>query len=469
MQNIKVYNTLSRKIEDFAPINEKKINMYVCGPTVYNLIHLGNARPLCVFDCIRRYLLYRGFDVNYIMNFTDVDDKIIRRANEEKVLAAEISEKYIVEFFTDSDGLGVMRSSVYPKVTENMSEIIALVKTLIDKGFAYETDGDVYFSALNFKGYGKLSQMPIDDLVSGARVDVSDKKREPLDFALWKAAKPNEPSWDSPWGTGRPGWHIECSAMSQKYAGDTLDIHGGGQDLMFPHHENEVAQSEAATGKPLAKYWLHNGFLNIDNTKMSKSLGNFFTVRDIAEKYGYDAIRFFLISAHYRNPVNFTDKLIESANASLLRIKTCRESLEFALKNNTNPSEKISEEVENFTMTAKENFDDAMSFDFNTADAVAVIFDLVTNINILIKNQTASQKELIKCAAVFDELTDVLGIKIRKVTEEKIPDEVTELAEKRIAAKKEKNFALADELREKIKILGYNIEDTRQGVKITKI
>jgi cysteinyl-tRNA synthetase len=403
------------------------------------------------------------------MNFTDVDDKIIRRANEEKVPASEISEKNIAEFFTDSDGLGVMRSTVYPKVTENMGEIIALVKTLIDKGFAYETDGDVYFSALKFSGYGKLSQMPIDDLVSGARVDVSDKKREPLDFALWKAAKPNEPSWDSPWGKGRPGWHIECSAMSQKYAGDTLDIHGGGQDLMFPHHENEVAQSEAATGKPLAKYWLHNGFLNIDNTKMSKSLGNFFTVRDIAEKYGYEAIRFFLITAHYRNPVNFTDKLIESANASLLRIKTCRESLEFALKNTANPGEKISEDVENFTMTAKENFDAAMSFDFNTADAVAVIFDLVTNINILIKEQTATQKDLAKCSAVFDELTDVLGIKTRKDSEEKIPDEVTELAKQRVSAKKEKNFALADELREKIKILGYNIEDTRQGVKITKI
>jgi cysteinyl-tRNA synthetase len=403
------------------------------------------------------------------MNFTDVDDKIIRRANEEKVSASEISEKYIVEFFKDSDGLGVMRSTVYPKVTENMTDIISLVNTLIDKGFAYETDGDVYFSALKFSEYGKLSHMPIDDLQNGARVDVSDKKREPLDFALWKAAKPNEPSWDSPWGKGRPGWHIECSAMSQKYAGDTLDIHGGGQDLMFPHHENEVAQSEAATGKPLAKYWLHNGFLNIDNTKMSKSLGNFFTVRDIAEKYGYEAIRFFLISAHYRNPVNFTDKLIESANASLSRIKTCRESLEFSIKNNTNESEKLSEDVENFTAKAKADFDSAMSYDFNTADAIAVIFDLVTNINVLIKNETATKTDLIKCAAVFDELTDILGIKTRKNDDEDIPEEVTKLADERVRAKKEKNFALADELREKIKILGYNIEDTRQGVKITKI
>jgi cysteinyl-tRNA synthetase len=403
------------------------------------------------------------------MNFTDVDDKIIRRANEEKLPANEISEKYIAEFYVDSDGLGVMRSTVSPKVTENMGEIIALVKTLIDKGFAYETDGDVYFSALKFEGYGKLSHMPIDDLVSGARVDVSDKKREPLDFALWKAAKPNEPSWDSPWGKGRPGWHIECSAMSQKYAGDTLDIHGGGQDLMFPHHENEVAQSEAATGKPLAKFWLHNGFLNIDNTKMSKSLGNFFTVRDIAEKYGYEAIRFFLISAHYRNPVNFTDKLIESANASLLRIKTCRESLLLAIKNCANPSEKISEDVKNFTEKARQDFDSAMSFDFNTADAIAAIFELVTNINILLTTNSANKNELQKCAAVFDELTDVLGIKTLKNDEEKIPEEVTKLVDERLAAKKEKNFALADELRGKIKNLGYNIEDTRQGVKITKI
>ncbi|MDR0974169.1 MAG: cysteine--tRNA ligase [Ruminococcus sp.] len=466
---MKAYNTLSRKLEDFTPLNGKKVNMYVCGPTVYNLIHLGNARPLCVFDCIRRYLIHAGYDVNYITNFTDVDDKIIRKANEENVKASEISEKYIVEFFKDSDGLGVMRSSVYPKVTENMDAIIALVAKLVDKGFAYENEGDVYFSALKFDGYGKLSHMPIDDLSSGARVDVSEKKREPLDFALWKAAKPGEPSWDSPWGKGRPGWHIECSTMSEKYAGDTLDIHGGGQDLMFPHHENEVAQSEAATGKPLAKYWLHNGFLNIDNTKMSKSLGNFFTVRDVAEKYGYDAIRFFLISAHYRNPVNYTDKLIESAKASLERMKTCREALEMAVANAASSSEKISEEVENFTAKAKQDFDSAMAFDFNTADAIASIFELVTSVNILLTKQTANKNELLKCAAVFDELTGILGLDLRDNGSEKIPKEVTDLAEARTAAKKEKNFSLADELREKIKILGYNIEDTRQGVKITKI
>jgi cysteinyl-tRNA synthetase len=311
--------------------------------------------------------------------------------------------------------------------------------------------------------------MPIDDLVSGARVDVSDKKREPLDFALWKAAKPSEPFWDSPWGKGRPGWHIECSAMSKKYAGDTLDIHGGGQDLMFPHHENEVAQSEAATGKPLAKYWLHNGFLNVDKTKMSKSLGNFFTVRDVAEVYGYEAIRFFLISAHYRNPVNYTDELIKSAKASLERLKNCRESLELALKNTAETGIGISEKVGKFTEEAKAKFTSAMSMDFNTADALASIFDLVTNINILLTDNSASKEDIKKCAEVFDELTGVLGIITPKEKAEAIPQEVLDLAEARKEAKKAKDFKLADELREKIVNLGYNIEDTRQGLKITKI
>jgi cysteinyl-tRNA synthetase len=468
MQTIKLYNTLSRSLEDFTPINGKKVNMYVCGPTVYNLIHLGNARPLCVFDCIRRYLLYKGFDVNYITNFTDVDDKIINRAKADGVPAFEISERYITEFFKDADGLGVMRSDLYPKVTENMNEIINLVAELEKKGFAYEADGDVYFSALKFEGYGKLSQMPLDDLVSGARVDVNDKKRHPLDFALWKAAKPGEPSWDSPWGKGRPGWHIECSAMSIKYAGTTLDIHGGGQDLCFPHHENEIAQSEAATGKPLAKYWLHNGFLNVDNSKMSKSLGNFFTVRDVADVYGYDAIRFFLISAGYRNPINYTDSLIKSAKASLERLYNCRDSLDLALSNSSEDGKSLSESVKKFIEKAKNDFDTAMTTDFNTADAVAAMFDLVTDINILLSSGKASHQDLVSCAECFEERNNILAL-LKKRDDNKIPDEVTELAVKRTDAKKAKDFALADAIREKIKNLGYNIEDTRQGVKISKI
>jgi cysteinyl-tRNA synthetase len=468
MQTIKLYNTLSRKLEDFTTNNGKKVNMYVCGPTVYNLIHLGNARPLCVFDCIRRYLVSRGYDVNYITNFTDVDDKIINRAKADGVAASEISERYITEFFKDADGLGVMRSDVYPKVTENMDEIIALVSELEKKGYAYEAEGDVYFSALKFEGYGKLSQMPLDDLVSGARVDVNDKKKHPLDFALWKAAKPGEPFWESPWGKGRPGWHIECSAMSRKYAGDTLDIHGGGQDLCFPHHENEIAQSEAATGKPLAKYWLHNGFLNVDNSKMSKSLGNFFTVRDVAEIYGYDAIRFFLISAGYRNPINYTDTLLKSSQASLERLYNCKESLDMALSNVPKTDGDISEKTKSFLEKAKTNFDVAMANDFNTADAVSVMFELVTDINIMLSSGNASHQDMSACAECMGGFNNVLGI-LKKRDDNKIPDEVTELADKRIEAKKAKDFALADAIREKIKNLGYNIEDTRQGVKITKI
>jgi cysteinyl-tRNA synthetase len=449
--------------------------MYVCGPTVYNLIHIGNARPLCVFDCIRRYLIYKGFIVNYITNFTDVDDKIIRRAKEENVSSKEIAEKYIAEFFTDSDGLGVLCADVYPKATEEMGAIIDLVQTLIDKGYAYESDGDVYFSALKFDGYGKLSHMPIDDLVSGARVDVSDKKREPLDFALWKAAKPNEPSWQSPWGEGRPGWHIECSAMSGKYADGTLDIHGGGQDLCFPHHENEVAQSEAATGKALAKYWLHNGFINIDNSKMSKSKGNFFTVRDVAVKYGYEAIRLFQIQAHYRNPINYTVDLMDSCKASLQRLHNCRDTLDTAIKQVTDKSadtvNAVSTDTQKLIDDSRSNFISAMDSDFNTADALSTLFELTTSINILVSGGKASQQELSALAAVFDEIAGVLGIvQKREIRDtDSIPAEVKKLAEARTNAKSAKDYKLADEIREKIISLGYNIEDTRQGLKITKI
>jgi cysteinyl-tRNA synthetase len=456
---------MSRSFEEFAPIDGKKVNMYVCGPTVYNLIHIGNGRPLCVFDCVRRYLLYKGYDVNYITNFTDVDDKIIRRANDEGIPATDVSEKYIQEFFKDADGLGVMRAGIYPKVTENMDAIIGLVDELVKKGYAYESGGDVYFSALKFDGYGKLSHMPIDDLVSGARVDVSDKKREPLDFALWKAAKPGEPSWESPWGQGRPGWHIECSAMSRRFAGDTLDIHGGGEDLCFPHHENEVAQSEAATGKPLAKYWLHNGFINVDYKKMSKSEGNFFTIRDVADKYGYDAIRFFLISAHYRNPINYTADLIESAKTSLARLTNCRSNLQSALQNAV-PGE-ISDSINAVVKKARTDFVTAMDNDFNTADALAVLFELTTAANIALAGNSLNKSELESLTGVFDEIAGVLGINTA-VTADVIPDEIVKLSEERIAAKKNKDYKLADEIREKIAKLGYTIEDTRTGVKITR-
>ncbi|MDR0946331.1 MAG: cysteine--tRNA ligase [Ruminococcus sp.] len=463
---MKVYNTLTRQREELVPLNGDKINMYVCGPTVYNLIHIGNARPLCVFDAIRRFLIFSGYDVTYISNFTDVDDKIIKRSNEENINSKTLSEKYIAEFFTDSDGLGVKRADYYPKVTENMDAVIDMVDTLIKKGYAYEADGDVYFSAQIFEGYGKLSHMPIDDLVLGARIEVNEKKREPLDFALWKAAKPGEPSWDSPWGKGRPGWHIECSAMSRKIAGDTLDIHGGGQDLCFPHHENEIAQSEAATGKPLANVWLHNGFININNAKMSKSAGNFFTVRDIAEKYGYEPIRLFQIQSHYRSPVNFDEDTMKSAKTSLERLYNCRENLMRAAES-ANSGQSDPGDLKKF-QTRRDEFIAAMSDDFNTADALSVIFELTKDLNILIKENEAPKETFTAGLQTFDELCGVLGILYNKKTDE-IPEDVKKLSDERTNAKKAKNFALADEIREKILSMGYNIEDTRQGVKISKI
>ena len=330
---MKVYNTLTRKKEELVPITPGEIKMYACGPTVYNYIHIGNARPLCIFDILRRYLEYRGYNVKFVQNFTDIDDKIIRRANEEHVDFSEISERYIKEFWTDADGLNVRHATINPKATENIDAIIQIISTLIEKGYAYEAQGDVYFSTEKFKDYGKLSHQPLEDLEAGARIMVGEVKREPMDFAVWKAAKPGEPAWDSPWGKGRPGWHIECSAMNWRYLGDTIDIHCGGQDLIFPHHENEIAQSECFTGKPFAHYWMHNGYINVDNVKMSKSLGNFFTVRDVAEKYGYEPIRYLLISAQYRSPINYSTDIIEQCIAALNRLYTCRDSLDFELKN----------------------------------------------------------------------------------------------------------------------------------------
>ncbi|MBR7072247.1 MAG: cysteine--tRNA ligase, partial [Eubacterium sp.] len=363
---MKVFNTLKREKEEFVPVDANEVKIYACGPTVYNYIHIGNARPLCVFDVLRRYMEYRGYNVKFVQNFTDVDDKIINRANEEGLTFEEVSEKYINEFWTDAHGLNFKDATVHPKATENIDEIIEIIKTLEEKGYAYAVDGDVYYRALKFNGYGKLSHQPIDDLQSGARIAVGEKKENPLDFALWKAAKEGEPYWDSPWGKGRPGWHIECSAMNRKYLGKTIDIHCGGQDLIFPHHENEIAQSEAANDAPFAKYWMHNGYINVDNVKMSKSLGNFKTVREIANVYGYEVIRYFLISSHYRSPINYSLDIIEQCKSALERLYTCRESLDFAIKNADSGIED-DKEILNLIEERHQQFINAMDDDLNTA------------------------------------------------------------------------------------------------------
>lgn len=463
---MKIYNTMTRQKEELKPITDGVVNIYACGPTVYNYIHIGNARPICSFDVLRRYLTFRGYKVKYVQNFTDVDDKIIKKANEEGVSALEISEKYIAEYKKDAHGLNVMDADVHPKVTESMDIIIDIVKTLVDKGFAYESNGDVYFRTTKFKEYGKLSHMPIEDLQAGARIDISEHKENPLDFAVWKSAKPNEPYWDSPWGKGRPGWHIECSAMSRYYIGDTLDIHCGGQDLIFPHHENEIAQSECATGKTLANYWMHNGYINVDNVKMSKSLGNFFTVRDVAEKYGYEIIRYMMVQAHYRSPINYCKDLLDACKSSLERLYNCRDTLDRAIANAKSGT--VTPEAENIFKTRKEQFISAMEDDLNTADAISYIFELVRDLNTMSANAETSKEQLQKGAELFDTLTDILGIVYNRKKQDEIPQEILDLAEQRKLARKDKNFALADELRSKISELGYVIEETRQGTKITK-
>jgi cysteinyl-tRNA synthetase len=461
-----LYNTMTRKKEEFRPLTDGVVNIYACGPTVYNYIHIGNARPICSFDVLRRYLKYRGYQVKYVQNFTDVDDKIIKKANEEGVESIEISEKYIAEYKKDAHGLNVMDADVHPKVTESMDIIIDIVKTLVDKGFAYESNGDVYFRTSKFPEYGKLSKMPIDELKAGARIDVSEHKEDPLDFAVWKAAKPGEPYWDSPWGKGRPGWHIECSAMSRFHIGNTLDIHCGGQDLIFPHHENEIAQSEAATGSPLANYWMHNGYINVDNQKMSKSLGNFFTAREVAEKYGYEVVRYMMVQAHYRSPINYCVELLESCKASLERLYNCRNTLDSAIA--VAKSGEVSAEAKALFDKRREQFIAAMDDDLNTADAITAVFELVRDLNTMSADSSTSKEQLEAGAAVFDELTGVLGLLYNRKKEEEIPAEILELAEQRKAARKEKNFALADELRDRIASLGYIIEETRQGTKIRK-
>ena len=463
---MKLFNTMTMKKEEFEPLEPGKVKMYACGPTVYNYIHVGNARPIIMFDVLRRYLEYRGYDVTFVQNFTDVDDKIINRANEEGIDSSAVAEKYIAEYWKDVTALGVRPATFHPKATENIGQIIKLVKTLIEKGYAYEVNGDVYYRTLKFKDYGKLSHQPIEELRSGARVELNDVKEDPLDFALWKAAKPGEPSWNSPWGKGRPGWHIECSAMSNRYLGKTMDIHCGGSDLIFPHHENEIAQSEAANDAKFVNYWVHNGFINVDNKKMSKSLGNFFTVREAAEAYGYDCIRMFMLMSHYRSPLNYSGEILMQAKAALERLSTAKDNLDFFAANGADGEMRPNEAdfvkgLEGY----REKFIAAMDDDFNTADAVAVIFELVREINAAVNPNADPTKALAKaCLALYMELSDVLGIPFIQRKDE-LSEEQQALFEARKEARKAKNWAESDRIRDELKAQGILVEDTPQGMK----
>ena len=459
---MRIFNTLSREKEEFKPIVPGEVKVYACGPTVYNYIHIGNARPICVFDTLRRYLEYRGYKVTYVQNFTDIDDKIIRRANEEDTTYDVISRKYIEEFWVDAKGLNFREATVHPKATENIDKIIEIVAGLIEKGHAYEIDGDVYFSPSTFPGYGKLSHQPLEELEAGARIMVGEIKKDPMDFALWKKAKPGEPSWDSPWGKGRPGWHIECSAMNLRYLGETIDIHCGGLDLIFPHHENEIAQSECFTCKPFANYWMHNGFINVDNEKMSKSKGNFFTVRDVAEKYGYEPIRYLMIASHYRSPINYSVDVIEQCKASLTRLYNCRNGIDFELA--SAPEGEADEALVKTLDSRREQFITAMDDDLNTADALAAVYEAVRDINTLAVGKGASKQTLEYAAKVFDELTGVLGLVYNRKADEG-DSEIDALIEARTAARKAKNWAEADRIRDELKAKGIVLEDTPQGVK----
>ncbi len=464
---MKVYNTLTRKKEEFVPIEPGKVKMYSCGPTVYNFFHIGNARPFILFDVLRRYLEYRGMEVTFVQNFTDIDDKVIKKANEEGVTYDVIAERYIKEYFTDAQGLGIKKATVHPKATDNIDQIIEIVQGLIDKGYAYESRGDVYYRTRAFKEYGKLSHQPLEELEAGARIDVSEHKEDPMDFALWKAAKPGEPSWDSPWGKGRPGWHIECSAMARRYLGETIDIHSGGIDLCFPHHENEIAQTEGLTGKPFAHYWMHNAFLNIDNQKMSKSLGNFFTVREAAGAYGYDAIRFFMLSAHYRSPLNYSRESLENARAGLTRIYSAGDNLRF-LAQNAAEGEMTAAEKESVASFDewRSRFCAAMDDDLNTADAVSVIFELVRAVNTLASDSAVTRVYAVQAIALLGELCGVLGIEKPQEQGDAGEDaEIEALIARRQEARKSKNFQEADRIRDELKARGIVLEDTPQGVK----
>ena len=466
---MKLYNTMTNKKEEFVPINKDKVMMYSCGPTVYNYFHIGNARPFIIFDTLRRYLEYRGYKVKFVQNFTDIDDKMINKANDLGITVGELAEQYIKEYFTDADGLGIHRATVHPRATENIDSIIKIIEKLIDNGYAYNVDGDVYYSTKKFKEYGKLSHQPLEDLESGARIDINEDKRDPMDFAVWKKQKPGEPAWDSPWGPGRPGWHIECSAMANKYLADTIDIHSGGRDLIFPHHENEIAQSEAANGCAFANYWVHNGYINIDNQKMSKSLGNFFTVRDVAKEFDYEVIRFFMLSAHYRSPINFSKDLMESSKSALDRIYNCLETLKFLSGTAESDGLKNSEKDFIDSLSARKNeFIAAMDDDLNTADAISVLFEIVSDANV---NLAADKKPSKQAAdAAYDllkELGGVLGL-LEREKEDKIPAEVEALLDERAAARKAKDWAKSDEIRDRLAEMGYTVKDTRQGQQLIK-
>lgn len=458
---MKIFNTLTRNKDEFVPINEGEVKIYACGPTVYNFIHIGNARPLCVFDVLRRYLIWRGYKVKFVQNFTDIDDKLIKKANEEGITVPEVAERYIKEFKVDSKGLNVMEADVHPRATENIDKIIEIISELFEKGYAYKAGNDVYYRAKKFDGYGKLSHQPLEELEAGARISVGDIKEDPMDFCLWKGAKEGEPFWESPWGKGRPGWHIECSAMAGRYLGKTIDIHCGGLDLIFPHHENEIAQSEAANGCEFAHYWMHNGFINVDNHKMSKSLNNFFTVRDVAKAYGYEPIRYLMISSQYRGPINYSVDIIEQSKNALERLYNCRDNIDFALKNAPDGGEKPE-----FCETRKQEFIAAMDDDLNTADALAAVFNLVREINTVIANG-AKKNTLEACAATFDELNGVLGLVYNRKSDN-IDSEIEELINRRTEARKNKDFKTADEIRDKLKSMGIVLEDTPQGVKWTR-
>lgn len=462
---MKIYNTMTRQKEEFVPIEEGKVKMYSCGPTVYDYFHIGNARPFIIFDTLRRYLEYLGYEVTFVQNFTDIDDKMINRANKEGITVKELGERFIAEYFKDAEAIGIKRATIHPKATENIDAIIDVVKKLEEKGYAYNVDGNVYFRTKKFDGYGKLSNQPLDELEAGARIDINEGKEDPMDFALWKAQKEGEPAWESPWGMGRPGWHIECSAMVNKYLGNTIDIHSGGKDLIFPHHENEIAQSECANGCEFAHYWMHNGYINIDNRKMSKSLGNFFTIRDITAKYEPQVVRFFMLSAHYRSPVNFSDALMAQAKSAMERVYNCIENLEFlkksAVEREPNAEEKLLlEELKK----AKQRFLDAMDDDLNTADAISAIFDIVSAANKHLSGEGGNSLEIIeKTLSAIHEFGNVLGLFEDK--KQSASKEIEELIEKRNEARKAKNYQEADRIRDELKARNIELKDTPTGVK----
>jgi cysteinyl-tRNA synthetase len=459
---IQLYNTLTRRKEEFIPLEEGKVKMYVCGPTVYNYIHIGNARPAIVFDTVRRYFEYRGYDIQYVSNFTDVDDKLIRAANQLGEDVPTIANRFIQAYFEDVSALGCKQADIHPRVMDNMDIIIEFIEELIKKGYAYESEGDVYFRTRNFEGYGKLSHQSIDDLQVGARIEVGEKKQDDLDFALWKAAKEAEIFWESPWGIGRPGWHIECSAMAKKYLGETIDIHAGGQDLTFPHHENEIAQSEALSGKTFARYWMHNGYINIDNEKMSKSLGNFVLVHDIIKKHNPQVLRFFMLSVHYRNPINYSEELLESTRAAFERLTTSYQNLKHRKESSTNLTNNNQEWLEKIAVLQDE-FIKAMDDDFNTAKAISVLFDLSKLANYYLLEKNTAVEVIDKFTTQFDELFNVLGLTLANA--EMLDEEIDALIEKRNQARKDRNFQLSDQIRDQLKEMNIILEDTPQGTR----